>query len=259
MRTGIPLVVFSSLDGIRGEPAEWEAAARRLDEDERVPIVLCSSRTRAEVEAIQGRLGIRHPFVCERGAAAFVPAGYFDFTIAESRDVAGYHALEFGAPASDTIDALRRVALRQQLDVVGFSEMSVEEVAQDCQLSLLDARLAKLREYGERFRLIDPGLAARQRLFRALEQGHLRFWQGERYHDVATAFDPRRGVDMLYALFRRSFGAVLSIGATEAVAPFLSSEPPAKVADPAPTLLDWAERTTMLVKRLRNQPSWVPS
>src|SRR6185503_14509293 len=99
MGKAIPLVVFSSLDGIPWQASEWEEAARelrRLDDDERVPIVLCSSRTRAEVEAIQQRLGIRHPFVCERGAAAFVPAGYFDFSIAGSRDVAGYHALEFG-------------------------------------------------------------------------------------------------------------------------------------------------------------------
>jgi predicted mannosyl-3-phosphoglycerate phosphatase (HAD superfamily) len=265
MGSTTPLVVFSNIDELPGRPAEsaWHDAARelRLLEEAQVPLVLCSSRTRTEVQAVQQRFGIRHPFVCERGAAAFVPAGYFDFRIAGARDVAGYHAIEFGTPAGQVIDALRRVALRQGLDVIGFSDMSVEEVAQDCQLSLLDARLAKLREYGERFRLIDPGTAARQRLFRALEQGHLQRWRGDRYHDVATVFDPMRTVDLLYAFFRRSLGAVVSVGATEAMAPFLTSEPalqPDAAARPA-TLVDWAQRTSILVRRLREQPLSVPS
>jgi len=260
MQAGIPLVVFSNLDGIVDQPAEpgWADAANTLSRlvEERVPIVLCSSRTRAEVEAIQQRLGLDQPFVCERGAATFVPAGYFEFTIAGARDVAGYQAITLGGPATDVIGALRRIALRQQLDVVGFSEMSVEEVAQDCRLSLLDARLAKLREYGERFRLIDPGRASRERLFRAIEHGHLRCWEGDRYHDVSTSFDPLRAVDMLYALFRRSFGAIVSVGAMEAVAPFLSREP---VPPPGVTLPEWAQRTSALVRRLREQRSWVTS
>jgi len=266
MPAGIPLVVFSNLDGIVGQPAErvWSEAAAELREleRERVPLVLCSNRTRAEVEAMQQRLGLRHPLICERGAVAFVPAGYFEFTIAGSRHVAGYHAMEFGAPAAEVIGSLRRVALRQRLDVVGFSEMSVEEVAHDCRLSLLDARLAKLREYGERFRLLQTGAVARERLFRALGHGHLRSWEGDRYHDVSTAFDPMQAANVLYACFRRSFGAMLSVGATEAVGAFGTAHdaaPRPAAATPNPTLLDWAQHTNALVKRLTAQRLSVPS
>ena len=94
------------------------------------------------------------------------------------------------------------------------------------------------------------------RLFRAIEHGHLRCWEGDRYHDVSTSFDPLRAVDMLYALFRRSFGAIVSVGAMEAVAPFLSREP---VPPPGVTLPEWAQRTSALVRRLREQRSWVTS
>lgn len=262
MRTGTSLIVFANLDGILSHPAErpWMAAAAelRLLEQEHVPLVLCSSRTRAEMEALQHRLDIRHPFICERGAAAFVPNGYFGFALAGSRSVAGYDAIEFGSPATDVIDALRRVALRQRLDVVGFSEMSVEEVARDCHLSLLDARLAKLREYGERFRLLQTGAVARERLFRALDHARLRSWAGDRYHDVAASFDPMRAADMLYACFRRSFGNVLTVGATEAVGAFATTRESAArtlASSPNPPLIDWAQHTNALVRRFRQQRS----
>ena len=136
--------------------------------------MLCSSRTRAEIEAIQQELEIAHPFVCESGGAVFIPRGYFGFAVPGARDLAGYEAVEFGRPYAEVVQKLHRTAERLAIEIVGFSDMSVEEVARDCHLSLLQARLAKLREYGERFRILDSNELARNRLVRALKANRLR-------------------------------------------------------------------------------------
>lgn len=55
--------------------------------------------------------------------------------------------------------------------VVDFSDMSVEEVTQDPRLSPMEARLSKLREYDEPFRIQASGPAARSRLLDAQRRG----------------------------------------------------------------------------------------
>jgi mannosyl-3-phosphoglycerate phosphatase len=255
------IVVFSNVDAVLDHSGRdaFPAAARALKplERDRIPVVLCSSKTRAEIEVVQQALGIHDPFVCESGSAAFVPAGYFTFDVTDAREVAGYQAIELGRPYADVLQALRRAASRQKTEVIGFADMSVEEVARDCQLSLLQARLAKLREYSERFRLVDPSPAAHQRLFKSLEGAHLRCLSGQRYHQAGAAVDTSLAPSLLYALFRRAFGAVLSVGASDATAPF--AEPPAggpmRVHGYGTRLVDWATALVSVVEKLRAQES----
>ena len=145
-----PILVFSDAycvltHAAAASLAEAASVLRRLDEDD-VPLVLCSNKTRAEIEYIQQGLGLRQPFVSEAGGAVFIPAGHFSFDVPGARRIAGYDAVELGRPSLDVIVALRRIAARERMSVVGFSDMSVEDVARACGLPLLQARLAKLRE-----------------------------------------------------------------------------------------------------------------
>ena len=171
MKRRLPIVVFSDVDGVLRCPRthSWTQAAKALKrlESAEVPLILCSRQTRAEIEGIQQELGIHHPFVCESGGAAFVPSGYFEFHVQRARDVAGYEAVEFGRSYSDVVQTLRRTADRLRIDIVVFSDMSVEEVARECGQSLLLARLAKFREYSERFLVLDSDETTRRRLFGA--------------------------------------------------------------------------------------------
>src|SRR6185436_12497818 len=178
MTSELPVVVFSDVDGVLCDPHThaFADAARALSsiDDTSVALVLCSNKTRAEIESLQQALGIHHPFVCESGGAAFVPAGYFGFDLPHARDIAGYQAVEFGRPHAEIAQALRRIAARLQVEIHAFSDMSVDEVARETRLSLLQARLAKLPEYGERFCVRDRRAGARGRLIDALNASHLR-------------------------------------------------------------------------------------
>lgn len=261
MTLDLPILVFSNGDGVFDAPADEAArqaakALKRLS-GRTVPLVLCSSKTRAEIEAVQQALEIRHPFVCENGAAAFVPVGYFPFDVPGARNVAGYHAIELGRPHAEVVERLRRTAARQNVGIVGFSDMSVGEVARDCRLSLLQARLAKLREYGERFRVRDPSPAAPERLLRALENAHLRCLAGERYHDVGAAVDTGLAVSLLTTLYKRALGSVITVGSSEATARFSNRHPGATQGVPpgGTALLRWAESIVEGVETLRERES----
>jgi len=193
------------------------AEALALLAREQIPLVLCSSKTRAELEVVQQQLAIRHPFVCENGGGVFVPRGYFARGVPNARDIAGYEAVELGRPYAEVVGALHRIAARTRVGVIGFSDMSIEEVAFACDMPLMQARLAKLREYDEPFRILDASPSARSRLFNALHAAHLGCTNGGRYEHVGADVDKGVGVDMLRLLYARGRGRLISIGLGDAL------------------------------------------
>jgi len=208
------LVVLCDLDLCRidapnGDLGGTRASLARLTR-RGIPIVFVSDRTRAELEIIQQELGISHPFICESGAALFVPRGYFGIALAHAREVAGYQAVEFGRPHAEIVTALHRSAARLRIAVRGFSDMSIDEVAAEWGLPLLQARLAKLREYSEAFRVVDAEPAATLRLFGALRAVRVHCTSRGPYHYAGSV---RRDVagQFLCRLYRRVFGDVEAV------------------------------------------------
>ena len=258
-----PIVVFSDVDGVlrHHDMHAWTEAARAIRRLERedIPLVLCSSHTRAEIEWIQQELGIHHPFICESGSAAFIPSGYFKLHVPRARDVAGYQAVEFGRSYAEVVRTLNRIAERLRIDIVGFSDMSVEEVARHCDLSLLKARLAKLREYGERFRVLDPRERTGGRLFSALKRAGLRWIPGEPFDHVGASVDTIVAVNLLRTLYQRARGPVVTLGlADEGADDTLLHVVDRRVMvpgdDPAEggvDVADWAEAIFEIVAELR--------
>jgi mannosyl-3-phosphoglycerate phosphatase len=176
----------------------------------RITLVLCSRRTRAEVESIRQGLGIFHPFVCENGAAAFIPKRYFGSELDNTRKVGGYHAIEFGSPYEQVVGTLRRVADRLSLRVQGFHDMSVDQVSRDHGLPLLEARLAKLREYSEPFRLLSANPVAEYRLLKALGAAGLTCVTLGPFHHAGTVPGAGTAAAVLTTLYRVAFGAIVT-------------------------------------------------
>lgn len=212
----VRLVIFTDLDGtlLDHETYSHTPATEALGLLERrgIPLILCSSKTRAEIELIQLDLRLRHPFISENGGAVFIPRGYLPFASEGARSIEGYEALEFGTPYWQLVEVLHRVSAELGIKVVGFSDMSAEEVAQDCKLSPMEARLAKQREYDEPFRILGSSPAARSRLLDALHEAGLRCTRGGRYYHVTGVTDKGLAIRKLRALYARTWGNVLTVG-----------------------------------------------
>jgi mannosyl-3-phosphoglycerate phosphatase len=211
----VPVVIFADVDGVLSSSSidALARATRTLEQlGSRVPLVLCSGRTRPEIEQLSQDLGLAHPFICEHGAAAFIPKSYFPFEIPNATPAGAYHVVEFGRSASSIRDMLRRAAARHGITIRTLSDMSVEDVAQMYGASLLRARLIKLRDYGELFTVDEPGGSARLRLLDALRAMHLRCVPGQPFDHVGAAVDIGIGVGLLRTLYRRAHGTAITVG-----------------------------------------------
>jgi mannosyl-3-phosphoglycerate phosphatase len=213
--SGQLIVVFTDPDRTlldhRAHPCVPSCEAFRTLADHHIPLVLCSSRTRAELEIIQQEFHFRHPFISENGGAVYLPRGYFSPS-SDLADMIGYDVIAFGGPHQHVVETLRRTAEAQAIEVRGFNDMVVQEVADECRLSLAEARLAQLREYGEPFRILSSDPAVHSRLINALRRAGLRCVNGGGFHHVSFGADVRRCVQALTSLYRQRFGRVLTAG-----------------------------------------------
>lgn len=210
------VVVFLDIDSAgpaRGVSRDRLAAILEALAARRITLVFCTHGTRAEVESHQQALGVFHPFICENGAAIFVPDRYFGSAVEHTRRVGGYQAIEFGRPYGEVCEKVSRIADRMHVGILGFHDMSVEQVARECSLSLLDARLAKLREYGEPFRLLYANPMGERRLLKALETVGIRCAAHGPFRHAGTVDGPARAAAALTSLYRAALGPVVTASA----------------------------------------------
>ncbi len=140
MTAPLPLIV-TDMDGSLLDHYDYSFTAAReaLSEIRRrdYPLILASSKTRAEMMQWQARLKIKHPFICENGAAICTPQG----------DEVTSEAL---APDRERVlDILRQLRDSERFRFRGFSDCSTEDIALMTGLSLEQAALAAQREYSE--------------------------------------------------------------------------------------------------------------
>jgi mannosyl-3-phosphoglycerate phosphatase len=199
-------IVITDLDGtlLDHRTYSFQAAEPALAELKRrgIPLILCTSKTRAETERWQDVLGLRHPFIVENGGAVCVPPAYFRF---ERRT-----AIPLGAPYAELTAVLREASRTSGCRVRGFHEMSIAELAAECGLPLAEAALAKQREFDEPFLVLDPD---RQHPLLAAIESLGRCWtRGGRFFHITGDNDKARAVQILTALFVRENGRVETLG-----------------------------------------------
>ena len=212
------LVLVSDLDGTLLDHTTYafDAARPAIERlrDEGVPLVLCTSKTRAEVEAIRIALRNDHPFIVENGGGVYVPAGYFPFEIDGAERRGSYVVIPIGDPYADLVQALERASSASGVRVRGFAGMSDEEVAGATGLDLDEARLAREREFDEPFVVLDAGRA--DALLSAIEREGKRWTRGGRFYHITGANDKAGAVSRLLALYRRHFRTARTVGLGDA-------------------------------------------
>jgi mannosyl-3-phosphoglycerate phosphatase len=77
-------IIFTDLDGTLLHPKSYsfQEAMPALDliRAQGIPLVLCSSKTRAELEIYRARLDNGDPFIIENGGALYVPRDISPFS-----------------------------------------------------------------------------------------------------------------------------------------------------------------------------------
>ena len=221
MKASVPYVVFTDLDGtlLDRESYSYQAAKPALQalRRHRVPLVFCTSKTRAEVEVARQDFGNEAPFIVENGAAIFIPRGYFNSpvasAVASAKSRKKYELIRLGIPYRRVVAALRRASARSGCQVRGFHEMTATEVAELSGLTLAKARLAKRREYDEPFLLQSENPAEIGSLLSRIEEEGLTWTRGGRFYHIRGRHNKGQAARILIGLFRRSRPEVITVGA----------------------------------------------
>ena len=209
------LVVFTDLDGTLLDRVTYSydkalPSVKHLLQ-ESIPVIFCSSKTRAEQETYRHELGLFHPFIVENGGAIFIPEGYFPFKFDYHGTKDGYQIIELGIAYHEVRLILERIRADAGINFRGFGDMAVQEVADDTGLDLQAARRAKEREYAETIKLEGPPDEI-SRTLNAIKEAGLNYARGGRYYDVMGPNDKGMATKILINLFQKKLGRLKTVG-----------------------------------------------
>ncbi len=206
-------IIFTDLDGtlLDSRTYSWSAARPALNCLKRlgIPVVIATSKTRAEVEYWRTQLELEDPFIVENGGAIYIPRGYFKTRVAGAIRRNGYEILEFGASYPDLVADLTAAAKTSGCVAYGFHDMNLAEVAVRTRLPLQQACLAMQREYDEPFEILSTGT---YRLLGEIEARGRHWTRGNRFYHINGGHDKSEAVRKLIAVYNATFGGVFSIG-----------------------------------------------
>lgn len=216
------LIVITDLDGTlvdESRPVEvgFTPAMPALEKlkERGCPLVLCSSKTRAEMEWYRTQMGNEHPFVAENGGGVFVPRGYFRGLESGAlpgvipEPVGEYFLFRLGAAYTELRQVMAELRAKG-IPVRGFGDMTCTEIAELTGLDPEAAALAKQREFDEPF-VIDPPGADMAELLELVTRRGLCVTRA-RFHHLMGASDKGAAVRLLVGLYRRESATVLTIG-----------------------------------------------
>jgi mannosyl-3-phosphoglycerate phosphatase len=154
------VIIFTDLDGtlLDHDTYSWEPARPALSRigELGIPLVLVTSKTRAELRPLRAAIGVAGDDIVENGSY--------------SRSLAAVRA------------ALADAARETGVSVRAWGTMTVDEIAAAAGLPLEAAALAAQREYSEPFAILDETRAPE--LLGDLERRGLRWTRGGRFHHV---------------------------------------------------------------------------
>ncbi|MDO9463319.1 MAG: HAD-IIB family hydrolase [Deltaproteobacteria bacterium] len=208
-------LIFTDLDGtlLDHDTYEYRNALEALNyiKHQRIPLILCSSKTKTEIEHYRKELGLEDPFIAENGAAIFVPKGTLDtrdMIFVEYRD---YKVIELGTRYSRIKDLFAAIKAETGLKLSGFSEMSEDQVVELTGLGRDMAALARQRDYSEPFLFLEEE-ARLAELERAAEKRGLKITRGGRFYHLIGDNDKGKAVQILKKLYETEGQVLVSVG-----------------------------------------------
>lgn len=210
------VVVFTDLDGtLLDGHYSYHAADEALGviRKENIPLVICSGKTRAEIEHYEEILSISGPFVSENGGAIFIPRGYFppgtEEGPARCGEIAGnFRIIRLGARYRQVREVMKELRSRG-FAVRGFGDMSVAEIADLTGLPIHEARLAARREFDEPF-IFEGSAGDMEKIEEIVRAKGFRLARAAFFH-ISGQTDKGRAVSLLADMYRRERGRILTV------------------------------------------------
>jgi len=206
------IVIFTDLDGtLLDEKYDYQNIKPIISQllALNVSLAFCSSKTRVEIEFYQEKMGITEPFIAENGSAIFIPKNYFSLNYKFTKETSGFRIIELGVPYSTVRKKLAKIKMISAADIVGFGDMTLEEIVKDTGLTPNMAKLAKKREYDEPFRIVKGNA---DEVLSAIEKEGLNCIKSRKYFHLLGNSDKGKAAIILRDLYAQKFGRITTLG-----------------------------------------------
>ncbi len=201
------MIVFTDLDGTLLDHSTYSyteaEAALRLLREKGIPLILCSSKSRDEIEVYREKLSNPDPFISENGGAIFIPEGYEGLKSEYDRIDNGYLVIEIGNEYKTLADAFERIKRKTGINIKGINEFTVEEIVELTGLSREEACLAQKREYTLPF-IIHGGKEEIRNIREEILLSGLTYTEGARFKHLMGGNDKGKAVKILVDIFEKN-------------------------------------------------------
>ncbi len=198
-------IIFTDLDGtLLNKNYSFAKAKPSLKKikKRKIPLVICTSKTRAEIQFFRKEIQNKEPFISENGGAIFIPKKYFPFKFKYTKEIPGYFVIEIGMSSKKLGDKVKKI--KKQVDgFTTFTEMSIKELAKETGLSLKQAKLARKREYDIPIKINKKN--SLKKIKYECKKQDLNFIQGTRYSHITGKNNKGKAVKKLLTLYKKKY------------------------------------------------------
>ena len=209
-------IIFSDLDDtlLEHDNYKWEKARPALEYciNSNIPVILVSSKTRAEILTIYEAMGLDFPFVSENGGGIFFPLGHEKFLRDRKLSISGgLIKLTLGIPYNELVVHLKAIKEETGLLLKGFSQMTPSEIMDLTGLTENQCTQALEREFDEPFIVRRPEKGDAELLCSAAEKRGLKISEGGRFFHLHGESDKGKATCWLISFYKERYDSVFSI------------------------------------------------
>lgn len=194
-------IIFTDLDGtlLDHTSYSWRDAAPALELCKRleVPVILVSSKTRAEMEVLRNALGLTYPFISENGGGLFFPFTEGENAPSGTTLVENMWRFSLGTPYAHLVASFKAIRRELGWKLRGFSDMTPQDIARVTGLDPENSRRAAAREYDEPFLIEEEAGLDMGPLYDAADRRGLQVSVGGRFYHLHGNNDKGEAVKML--------------------------------------------------------------
>jgi len=207
-------IIFTDLDGtlLDHNTYDWKNALPALEKCQQmgIPIIISSSKTKAEIIPICRKIGITHPFTTENGGGIYFAKQYFNILPPDSIPEGEYWKVSLGLDYETLVKDLSMIRKELGWKIKGFSDMSAKEISRMTGLDYQTSILAKQREYDEPF-IIEDEPVDTDPLFKAAKKRGISCFQGGRFYHLQGKNDKGKAMNKIISWYQKSHKGVTSI------------------------------------------------
>ena len=200
------LLIFTDLDGslLDHHTYSHTAADAMLSQlqQENIPLIPATSKTRAELIQIRQELHLNTPFITENGAAIYIPTDYFPLPIDGVVATEHYLIKPFSEPREHWQKLISQSCHDLEQEYVTFAQAGIDGIMSMTGLDEDAAQAASLREYGEPVKW-NGSDSAKALFVERLERAGATVLSGGRFLHVSGNSNKGMALHWLYQQFKQ--------------------------------------------------------